>query len=107
MNEQDELKPCPFCGSAASQLKNEFRKDYFVGCDKCGGNAGTVENWNRRASQPASVSVAEPVAWRSWSAKWSEYDYRDRPEQFVQAEQRLAAEPLYAAPQPDEKGSPK
>ena len=53
------LLNCPFCGSAALILDNEFGKTYFVGCESCGGNAGTVENWNRRAVLPSQQPARE------------------------------------------------
>jgi len=49
--EKDVLKPCPFCGGAGIILRNELREEYFVGCESCGGNAGSVEGWNRRATK--------------------------------------------------------
>ena len=61
----EELKPCPFCGSAAeiSQGRFDGKDTSYVICRKCGAsgeffvvspkyasNERAIEAWNRRAS---------------------------------------------------------
>lgn len=59
----EALKPCPFCGGAAEDIRCPGGS--FVRCTKCHASSDdtlhAVEAWNRRASPPAPAEV-EPVA---------------------------------------------
>lgn len=56
----DQLKPCPFCGSTAELLHTKTW-DYFVRCTDKGcaartrqyheNNVGAVDAWNKRAKE--------------------------------------------------------
>jgi hypothetical protein len=56
----DNLKPCPFCGSAAKMMKHSPR-EFWVECSKAGCEAGSggvyrtsqaaAEWWNRRQTE--------------------------------------------------------
>lgn len=50
-----ELKPCPFCGSGNIDGAEWRSSDGTSGpgCGDCGALGGSVETWNRRASEPS------------------------------------------------------
>lgn len=58
MTEQNNLRPCPFCGSKYVFVRTTYLKDgahYEVYCAKCSANGGSRteerkarEDWNRR-----------------------------------------------------------
>jgi len=62
------LKPCPFCGSHDTELRdginNEaFRNAFEAACNNCGGRTGlsvhsqdVVDAWNRRAHEAVPSS---------------------------------------------------
>ena len=54
---QNELKPCPFCGSTNIDITEYAAVMVFVQCDDCGatfphfdGKEEAVSAWNRRAN---------------------------------------------------------
>lgn len=82
-----ELKPCPFCGSAASLIE-PIGKDpwYHVVCQKVGCNAKTgprsddwkaAKEWNTRASTAQFVTVDTP------RGKMDVYQGFDNPANFT------------------------
>ena len=62
-----ELKPCPFCGSAAELLQDDDGRWTQVMCAGCGGKAPEVmaskeaasAAWNRRATSAADAAEVE------------------------------------------------
>ena len=86
-NREEELKPCPFCGSAATEPQDGFsplQSILYVWCsnEECGCSSigrwermFTIEEWNRRvATAPAEKSQAEPhpilpKGWRIWEPR--------------------------------------
>lgn len=65
---QNELKPCPFCGSKYVYVRTTYQKNglsnvqYEVYCSKCSANGGSRteewiarEDWNRRVDNEMSV----------------------------------------------------
>lgn len=60
MQQNDELRPCPFCGGEATFLKQRFvhiEPLYSVTCKKCGANTmfyptlfDAEKRWNKRCS---------------------------------------------------------
>ena len=64
MNNSDELKPCPFCGSENIHLYNSHAakyRQYTVKCKKCGARmmkstiAESILAWNKRDVKVAKV----------------------------------------------------
>ncbi len=64
-----ELKPCPFCGSTATEM-SAGSETWFVECDNCGvytsgvytatnGFGDPIEKWNRRAQPSLAEAIAE------------------------------------------------
>ena len=72
MNQNPELRPCPFCGSSDLEifdevLTGETEPVYWVGCNACGGDGGmtadiasAIRLWNRRA-EDCQVNVFDRV----------------------------------------------
>ena len=65
----DELKPCPFCGSSdvkvMTAVVNEYRTLWAAICQKCDawgptdlGKSGAAEAWNNRAEVAKPEAVA-------------------------------------------------
>ena len=66
MNE--ELKPCPFCGSDRALIRRDDDGEFYIWCCGCGARTGNIspercvdearaeaiERWNRRAEPPAA-----------------------------------------------------
>ncbi|MBD9455180.1 Lar family restriction alleviation protein [Rhizobium sp. RHZ02] len=74
MKREEELKPCPFCGSNAHvEQYGDARQSTKYQCDNCGCMLETGEewgfgrDWNRRAL--LSTPKLEPVGWET-DAEW-------------------------------------
>lgn len=63
MNREDELRPCPFCGSEAYRVK-AVRGVESVACRRAGCCAyqTTADAWNKRALPPSPLTEAKEKA---------------------------------------------
>lgn len=61
---EEELRPCPFCGSDDIDAKGWKGNDGSVGpcCNNCNATADSIEIWNTRATDPIIEEVAEKIA---------------------------------------------
>ena len=57
MVEQQELKPCPFCGGEAETYPYYFN-EWYIGCSECSCDLGVfdtkeeaIEAWNKRVNE--------------------------------------------------------
>ncbi len=57
-NEQNEMKPCPFCGGKPELYLYYDRKSLLIECDECGARIfgyrsidEIIEAWNKRTKQ--------------------------------------------------------
>lgn len=59
MTDHNQLLPCPFCGGKDIDPAGWMRGDGATGpeCENCGATGATLESWQARAQQPASVAV--------------------------------------------------
>ncbi|MEI7291218.1 Lar family restriction alleviation protein [Paraburkholderia tropica] len=97
----NQLKPCPFCGSEAQMIHGDgpFCGRVQIDCTNCRNatwwwdEAVAVRSWNKRAALPSDAAGA-PVAWRH-SHTHCLYETR---EAVPLADADEWAEPLYAAP---------
>lgn len=69
MSDVEELRPCPFCGGAASVITDHETATAYVmceTCDACGGRRETPANaiaaWNTRAPDPRIAELEAEVA---------------------------------------------
>ena len=73
---EQELKPCPFCGSTNIVIVEDDRYPYAL-CNACCANTNVppankdaVEWWNRRAETPAPQWSQEPPTEEGWYWHW-------------------------------------
>ena len=56
IDEEKDLKPCPFCGGAAGVSKGSKANDlpwWYIECDDCAAMCDSVEEWNKRTPADA------------------------------------------------------
>lgn len=66
----EKLKPCPFCGAAKSQHRNQGMSHASVSCDKCGASGPTVL-FDRKDKYDVVTAMSESQWNRRTAIKWS------------------------------------
>lgn len=70
IDEEKDLKPCPFCGGEATVSQGSKANDepwWYIECCKCAGMAESVEDWNRRT--PVAEQVEPKIMPAVWDGK--------------------------------------
>lgn len=100
--QNDDLKPCPFCGGQAEEVFPDASTRHFIRCTNCGGKSalnlashgGSAKNdWNRRAAhssaeaalaaapagavKPLEDRIEDLARWIHCEVEWPEYDFPD------------------------------